>query len=120
MMRSTLPFRGGGNRNGRLMESALPRLSAGVCRVSHRSVTTTLPVPRLNTCGEGPSMTKIERPAALCPVTTRRICFGIRTLMRRDGVRLEGSIVRFDPGRGDHPAPLLGLLAQIGGGLVRC
>jgi len=75
----TLPFFGGGKRNGRRMESSLPRLSAGVPRVSHSSVTTTLPVPRLNTCGEGPSMMNIDLPLALCPVTTRRIFFCIRT-----------------------------------------
>jgi hypothetical protein len=65
MMRSTLPFFGGCKRKGPLMESSLPRLSAGVPCVSHRSVTTTLPVPRLNTCGEGPSIMKIDLPSAL-------------------------------------------------------
>src|SRR5215204_1366161 len=73
MMRNTVPFFGGGRRKPRSIASALPRLSAGVFRVSHNSVTTTLPVLRWNTCGASPSMTKTDLPSALWPVTTRRI-----------------------------------------------
>ena len=76
MTRNTLPFFGGGNRKPRSMASALPRLSAGALVVSHTSVTTTLPVLRWNTCGVALSMTKMDLPAASCPVTTRRIGFG--------------------------------------------
>src|SRR5215471_21107441 len=77
MMRNTVPFFGGCRRNARSIASALPRLSAGVARVSHSSVTVTLPVPRCITCGDGPSDTKTDFPSALWPVTTRRIGFDI-------------------------------------------
>src|SRR6185295_13958577 len=67
------PFLGGGSRCGApSVGSALPALLAGVAPVSQDSVTAVAPAPRSNTAGAGPSDTKIERPWALWPVTTRR------------------------------------------------
>src|SRR6266851_3559302 len=110
MMRRTVPFFGGGRRNGRAIASSLPRLSEGVACVSHRSVTTTLPVPRLKTCGAGPSRMKTDLPCGLWPVTTRRIGFGIaRTRFGKGSFQL-------DVGGGDHLAPMRGLLREERGG----
>src|SRR6266852_1067661 len=106
MMRRTVTFFGGGRRNGRAIASALPPFSAGVPCVSHRSVTTTLPVPRLKTCGAGPSMMKTDLPCGLWPVTTLRIGFGIaRTRFGKGSFQL-------DVGGGDHLAPMRGLLRE--------
>src|SRR5262249_60129268 len=87
IIRKIVPFRGGGSRNGRSVVSALPVLLAGDDRVSHNSVTTALPGPRQKTCGAAPSMMNTDRPAALCPVTTRRT-------ISLSGIRYQESGVR--------------------------
>src|SRR4029453_13954155 len=48
---------------------------------------------RSSTWGEGPSMTKMDLPPALCPVTTRRIGLAIGVLLVRDG-RVGRSAIR--------------------------
>src|SRR5215831_3482247 len=104
MMRNTLPFVGGCRRKARSIASALPRLSAGDPRVSHSSVTVTLPVPRLITCGDGPSATKIDLPCALWPVTTRRIGLDIGSLRVWERTTAgRRRYLRPDARRNDHP-----------------
>src|SRR5579871_2908597 len=92
MTRNTEPFFGGGRRAPRAMASALPRLSAGVRAVSHTSWTMALPLVRLNTCGVAASMMKTDLPAALWPVTTRRICFDMLPSRAQAGEQFLGRI----------------------------
>jgi hypothetical protein len=68
------PLRGGSSTTGRAAASAAPALEAGAPSVTHRFVSAKSGRPGIvSTCGDGPSLTKIERPRASWPVTTRRI-----------------------------------------------
>src|SRR6185436_15120762 len=64
-----------------MVGSSLPELSAGVPFVTQNSVELVAPVPRECTAGAGPSMTKIDFPWALWPVTTRRNGRGISAIL---------------------------------------
>jgi len=64
----------GPSTTGRAAASAAPALEAGAPSVTHRFVSAKSGRPGIvSTCGDGPSLTKIERPRASWPVTTRRI-----------------------------------------------
>src|ERR1043166_4742725 len=107
MMRNTLPPFGGARRKPRLIASSLPRLLAGVARVSHSSVTMAAPVLRWNTCGEASSETKTDFPAALWPVTTRRTVM-VDPCSRWKLVRRSRPSISASMGRAEErlPAPL--------------
>ncbi len=73
-IRKIVPLIGGSSDMRRLAASALPALEAGAPSLTQRSVSAKSARPgSVSTCGDGASLTKMERPWASCPVTMRRI-----------------------------------------------